>query len=147
MILRVTDLVHEASRLFNVTVSDIMGPRRYKLFVRPRSAVAYVARSFRFSYPRIGRGLNREHTTIIGSCRLAEGLLERDKFYRHAVGQMIEFGNARMADDRQVLNPFVKCPLVPREDLHMRMVAKVPLDGLDESISRNMRAMTRWLEE
>ena len=55
----------------DVTVDDVLSPRRAKMFVRPRDAciaAVYVQRKD-LSLPAIGRWFNRDHTTILHSVR------------------------------------------------------------------------------
>lgn len=61
------DFLKAAAKIFDVPVTEILGPGRTAEIVRARHAAAYVARTvIKKSFPSIGRALGgRDHTTIL----------------------------------------------------------------------------------
>lgn len=64
---RVTDIITIASNISGIPVEDIKGKRRFSNLVNLRQAIVIVARMQypEHSFPRIGRFLDRDHTTLI----------------------------------------------------------------------------------
>ena len=60
------ELVEEQT---GVSPIDVLGGSRLKHIARARQMVMYEARKLGPSYPAIGRGLGRHHTTVIFGCR------------------------------------------------------------------------------
>lgn len=58
-------LVVLAAGRAGVSVKDLRGPRQYGWLMSARRFVIAEARRHAFSYPAIGRALNRDHSTII----------------------------------------------------------------------------------
>lgn len=72
-------LVRAAAMVFNLEESDITGHCRQRHLVYPRFAVIYLARKLMGrSYPQIGVGLNRDHSTVIHGYHRARWLLRDD---------------------------------------------------------------------
>ena len=54
------------SQHYQITTTELLGPRRHKELVHPRQITMYLLRSeLEFSFPKIGRELNKDHTTIM----------------------------------------------------------------------------------
>ncbi len=58
-------LVGHAAQAIRFTPDEVTGQRRHKMLIAARSAIAIVLLERGWSYPRIGRALNRDHTTIV----------------------------------------------------------------------------------
>jgi hypothetical protein len=61
-----------AAAAFHISPVDIFGPARHAEIVDARHIVYYLARATGESYPRIGRAMSRDHTTILSGCRRVE---------------------------------------------------------------------------
>lgn len=66
-------LVVLAANRLGISVREFRRDGRPARFVRERWNVAVAARAHGFSYPVIGRALNRDHSTIIHGVRRASG--------------------------------------------------------------------------
>lgn len=53
-------------------IESVRGPKRAPELVRCRQRIAVAARDMGYSYPTIGRALNRDHTTVIHAIRTAD---------------------------------------------------------------------------
>jgi chromosomal replication initiation ATPase DnaA len=65
------DILADGARaLWGATRADLTGPSMRAAPVRARHAVCYVLYAhYGWSYPRIGRAVGREHTTVMGAVR------------------------------------------------------------------------------
>lgn len=65
---------------FNLSPRDLESPRRFAKIVVPRQIAFYLARKLTTrSFPEIGRRFgNRDHTTILHSCRVIERRMQKD---------------------------------------------------------------------
>jgi len=71
---------------FNINAKDIMGRRHARTITYPRQIVCYLIRKHREdSLTQIGRWLNRDHTTILHSCRVIEDGIKSDSHVRDDV--------------------------------------------------------------
>jgi hypothetical protein len=75
-----------------LTVADITGPTRTKLYLRPRRLAAMLARVAGWSYPTIGKALRRDHSTAIHACERGAEMLASDplfgRMYRRATAAL-----------------------------------------------------------
>jgi len=73
-------IIRAVSRLYLVTVTDLLGSRRTADVVRPRQVGMYLARTLTpRSLPEIGRRFGgRDHTTVLHAVRKIDGLLHTD---------------------------------------------------------------------
>ena len=67
-----------------------MSHYRFDFLMRPRFAVYKSLRMRGWSYPQIGRMLNRDHSTIIYGTQRAEYFMERDAEYAARVKALAE---------------------------------------------------------
>lgn len=75
-----------AAESFEISADEIRGRAQPQRIARARHAFVYVARTvLAESFPRIGRVLGRDHTTVISSLRRAEALIVRDKLFMAGV--------------------------------------------------------------
>lgn len=85
-------IVERTARHFQVSLDDILGPKRDKDIVVPRQVAMYVLRSeLHLSYPKIARELGRkDHTTAIHSVDKIEKESHLDPEIRDAISQIKE---------------------------------------------------------
>ena len=76
----VEEIQRRVSEHYNIRLSDIVGPRRVRVIVRPRQVAMYLAKQLTTrSLPEIGRRFGgRDHTTIIHGVRRIEELKGHD---------------------------------------------------------------------
>lgn len=75
-----------AAEAFGISPEEIRGRAQPQRIARARHAFVFVARTaLAESFPRIGRVLGRDHTTVISSLRRAEALIVRDKIFMAGV--------------------------------------------------------------
>ncbi|NBN62077.1 helix-turn-helix domain-containing protein [Pannonibacter tanglangensis] len=64
-------IASEIAAKHRVTLADLTGPCRQRAIFRARAELAYRLRTeLGWSFPRIGRLLNRDHTTIMNQVRV-----------------------------------------------------------------------------
>jgi hypothetical protein len=73
----INDIQRIVAGKYDVTVSDILSPRRDQNIVRPRQVAYYLAKTLTvWSLPEIGRRFGgRDHTSVLSGCRKIERLL------------------------------------------------------------------------
>ena len=70
MIGRDKRILREVAQAHRVSLDDIIGPRRHKVFVAARrEAMQRIRSELGFSYPHIGRLFNCNHATVLYACR------------------------------------------------------------------------------
>lgn len=62
-----------AAAAFQISPTEIFTPDRHQEIANARAVVYYVGRLAGESYPRIGRALGRDHTTVLSGCRKVDG--------------------------------------------------------------------------
>ena len=113
---RIADLVTIASRITRVTPAQILGPQRGKGIVRVRQAVAYVAAEQGVhSLTRIGRSLNRYHTTIMHARNVVPEFMRRDADLRLLIERL--FIEAEQFDPERIsiIEPMPELPVKSRK--------------------------------
>lgn len=85
-----SDFVNAAAEMFCVHPRDLVGPYRFNFLMLPRFALYKALRMRGWSYPQIGRFLNRDHSTIIHGVDRAEWKMERDAEYAAKVKALAE---------------------------------------------------------
>jgi len=85
-------VVERVSKHFQVSLDDIMGPKRDKDIVVPRQIAMYILRSeLHLSFPKIARELGRkDHTTAIHSVEKVEKEISFDSVVRQHVSDIKE---------------------------------------------------------
>lgn len=78
------------ARHFDVTIDDILGTCRVTEIVNARSLTCFLLRSAGTTYAEIGRQLERDHSTIIHSCRRVERSRELQEVAAYLVGLLDE---------------------------------------------------------
>jgi hypothetical protein len=75
------------SNYYGLTIADLRDPSHVPTLVRPRQVFCYVCRHIaKQSYPRIGRLINRDHSTIVHACNKIEELIKTDEALATDVG-------------------------------------------------------------
>ncbi|MEK7460598.1 MAG: chromosomal replication initiator protein DnaA [Patescibacteria group bacterium] len=71
---------------YQIDQVDLLGPRRNKEFVHPRQIIMYLLRyELGFSFPKIGRELNKDHTTIMHGVEKLKRELPKDSLLQHEI--------------------------------------------------------------
>ncbi|CAN5426600.1 chromosomal replication initiator protein DnaA [soil metagenome] len=85
-------IIERTARHFQISMDDILGPKRDKDIVVPRQVAMYVLRSeLHLSFPKIARELGRkDHTTAIHSVEKIEKESQFDPEIRDAISQIKE---------------------------------------------------------
>ena len=74
----VDQIMRTVASHFDITVSDMKGPRRTRAISEPRQIAMYLARKHtNHSYPELGRRFGgKDHTTVLAACKKLEDLVE-----------------------------------------------------------------------
>lgn len=76
---RIKPVIRAVAKFYGVTVGDLVSFRRNEEIVRPRHVAMYLARQLtKHSLPRIGRALDRHHTSVLHGCRQIATLRQQD---------------------------------------------------------------------
>lgn len=85
------DAINAGAEAFGLARAEITGRAQPQRIVRARHAIVYCAREvLAESFPRIGKALSRDHTTVMSSYRRAQALIERDKAFQEGVRRIRE---------------------------------------------------------
>ena len=85
------DAIDAGAEAFGLGRAEIVGRAQPQRIVRARHAIVYCAREvLAESFPRIGKALSRDHTTVMSSYRRAQALIERDKAFQDGVARIRE---------------------------------------------------------
>ena len=78
--LSVEEIQRQVSEHYNIRLSDLIGPKRLRVFARPRQVAMYLCKQMTSrSLPEIGRRFGgRDHTTIMHGVRRIEELRQQD---------------------------------------------------------------------
>jgi len=87
----IDDAIAAGAEAFGLKLDDMTGRSQPQRIVRARHAVVWCAREvLKESFPRIGKALKRDHTTVMSSYRRAQALIERDKAFQDGVRRIRE---------------------------------------------------------
>lgn len=87
----IDDAIAAGAEAFGLKLEDMTGRAQPQRIVRARHAVVWCAREvLKESFPRIGKALKRDHTTVMSSYRRAQALIERDKKFQDGVQRIRE---------------------------------------------------------
>lgn len=87
----IEDAIAAGAEAFGLKLEDMTGRSQPQRIVRARHAVVWCAREvLKESFPRIGKALKRDHTTVMSSYRRAQALIERDKAFQDGVRRIRE---------------------------------------------------------
>ena len=85
------DAIAAGAEAFGLKLEDMTARAQPQRIVRARHAFVWCAREIlKESFPRIGKALKRDHTTVMSSYRRAQALLERDKAFQDGVRRIRE---------------------------------------------------------
>jgi chromosomal replication initiator protein len=85
------DAIAAGAEAFSLKLEDMTARAQPQRIVRARHAVVYCAREvLKESFPRIGKALRRDHTTVMSSYRRAQALMERDNAFQAGVRRIRE---------------------------------------------------------
>ena len=69
-------------RKYGISKEDLIGPKRNKEITNARHAAIFLIRDMtEMSYPNISKIFNRDHATIISSCRKADTMVQADPLF------------------------------------------------------------------
>ena len=89
-----------AAKMFNIHPRDLIGHYRYGFLMLPRFALTKALRMRGISTPRIGKIVNRDHTTVLYQLKQIEYYLERHPAYKRKVEELyMEFAKLMTAED------------------------------------------------
>ena len=76
----IEEIQRQVSDHFNIRLSDLIGPKRVRIFARPRQVAMYLAKQMTSrSLPEIGRRFGgRDHTTVMHGVRRIDELRVTD---------------------------------------------------------------------
>ena len=74
------EIQRQVSDHFNIKLSDLVGPKRLRIFARPRQVAMYLCKQMTSrSLPEIGRRFGgRDHTTVMHGVKRIEELCRQD---------------------------------------------------------------------
>jgi hypothetical protein len=89
--LSMRNIVDMAAQYFEVSVVELLSPRREARVVRARSVAMFAARTLLpRSYPEIGRAIgNRDHTSVLHACQSVERQMQESEEYAAIVGEFL----------------------------------------------------------
>jgi len=84
-------IVRYVAATYGISPDDIYSARRTLRLVEARHIVAYVARNATlYSYPQIGRCLNKDHSSVIHACQRIEDRVKSGGTFALAVQDIVE---------------------------------------------------------
>ncbi|MEO1136786.1 MAG: DnaA/Hda family protein [Pseudomonadota bacterium] len=87
----IEDAIEAGAEAFGLKIEDLTGRSQPQRIAKARHAVVWCAREvLKESFPRIGKALKRDHTTVMSSYRRAQALIERDKAFQDCVRRIRE---------------------------------------------------------
>jgi len=79
-------ILNEVSEFYGLKKDEILGKKRDKALVHPRQITMYLLRhELNFSFPKIGKELQRDHTTIIHGCEKIERAIIQDSSLKQEI--------------------------------------------------------------
>jgi len=79
-------ILNEVSEFYGLKKDEILGKKRDKALVHPRQITMYLLRhELNFSFPKIGKELQRDHTTIIHGCEKIEKAIIQDSSLKQEI--------------------------------------------------------------
>jgi hypothetical protein len=74
-----------AADYFGLQLGDLIGASRNQKFILPRQIGCFVAKRLGASLPKIGRAVQRDHSTVHYGCRTIESRVRKDEILASAV--------------------------------------------------------------
>jgi chromosomal replication initiator protein len=88
---RIQPVISAVAKYYGVTIGDMVSFRRTDEIVRPRHVAMYLARQLtKHSLPRIGRALERDHTSVLHACRRIEMLRLQDPLLDGELNELVQ---------------------------------------------------------
>ena len=90
-VLSIEEIQERVSQIFNISISDLKGNRRYKSLVIPRQIAVYLCRRLtNNSLPQIGEGFGgKDHTTVMYTCKKIEEKMEKDFLLKERIENLV----------------------------------------------------------
>lgn len=84
------------ARQFNVTLGELIGPKRHKVIVKHRHLAMWIARQLtEASFPELARAFGRrDHTTVLYACRKMDGVMASDEQMRDVAEKIVMVASA-----------------------------------------------------
>lgn len=77
---KILEIQRIVAEFYDITVAEILSPRRNAMIVRPRQIAYYLSKRLtNKSFPEIGRRFNRDHTSALSGIRKIERLRKTDE--------------------------------------------------------------------
>lgn len=100
------EVIRRVAEFFDLNATDIKGSSRKMQFTKPRHiAIFLLHRHSKVTLKAVGRLFNdRDHTTVINSCKVVEDSMQTDKLYRQEFYKCcgFVFGNVPKAIERHL---------------------------------------------
>lgn len=91
------EIIRIVADVFGVSLNEIVSPHRQRNVTRARQAAAYLATIHtQLSFPAIGRGIKRDHTTVLHSFRVVPRYMVDDPLYAAKIAQADEIIRTRL---------------------------------------------------
>jgi hypothetical protein len=128
---RVADIITLASQMAAIDRKVLVGRSRFRRIVRVRQACMLLARENGHSFPTIGRMFDRDHSTVVHGCEVAEDCVQRDPAYAAFVDRLrTSAANARPYIAERLSTPVVVLPKPKPTRVKAKPKPKVaPIDG------------------
>lgn len=82
------DQVMIAAKMFSVHPRDLIGPYKFDFLMLPRFALTKALRMRGLSTPKIGKIVNRDHSSILYHIGQADYFMQRDPEYKKKIHQL-----------------------------------------------------------
>lgn len=82
-----SEIIAHTSDVFGVRIEDVIGHRRTHNLVQPRQCISLIAKLLcpNLSYPQIGVGIARDHSTVMYNAGIGERLFTQDLDFQNKV--------------------------------------------------------------
>jgi len=86
------ELLNKVADFYDISMEDLLGPRRNKELVNPRQVAAYLLREeLSLSFPKIGKELGgKDHTTIMHACNKVGREIKFNDVVKHEINSIKE---------------------------------------------------------
>lgn len=82
------DQIVLAAKMFNVHPRDLIGPYKFDFLMLPRFALTKALRMRGLSTPKIGKIVNRDHSSVLYHIGQADYFMQRDPEYKKKVNRL-----------------------------------------------------------
>lgn len=77
-----------AAKMFNIHPRDLVGPYKFGFLMLPRYALTKALRMRGLSTPKIGKIVNRDHSSVLHHIKQADYFMQRDTEYKKNVNKL-----------------------------------------------------------